>query len=573
MSLRVAGSIATSALRTNEVGMAVASANVANAGTEGYTRKTAKSTASDTAVGFTGVEVAGIGSTVDRYLMTSLVAAQSGLGLSRTVSDYLDRFQERLGATTSTSSLGSVIDTLGETLATLATSPESGSAKAAVMDDLTAVAETLRSTAKAVQELRGEADRAVADTVTRINGTLDTLKDLNDRIQTGKALGQDTGDLEDQRNTALKSLAGDIDIRYQTDANGMVRVSTSSGTSLLDSAVHRLSYTPATTVGAGTSFNPITIDGKDVTASVSSGTLGGLIQVRDRDLPAQQARLDELALTLKDTLNVLHNQGTAFPPPNALTGTAGVSGSDALNGGGTLRVAVTAADGTAVEVLDLDLSAYATMQDAVDAIDAMDSLSAHLDAQGRLVIQADNAANGVALGGDGTAGADGKGFSARFGLNDLLTGTGAADLKVSDAIAQDSGRLATGALSTSATLAAGGSALSAGEGSVAQALKTAFSGAQSFDTAGGLSGRTGTFSQYAGAIIQGAATAASRAATAYEDQDSYASGLESAMASQSGVNVNEETAAISNLQSAYQAAAAVMKAVQEMFDTALNLVR
>ncbi|WP_143265764.1 flagellar basal body protein, partial [Azospirillum brasilense] len=45
MSLRVAGSIATSALRTNEVGMAVASANVANAGTEGYTRKTAKATA------------------------------------------------------------------------------------------------------------------------------------------------------------------------------------------------------------------------------------------------------------------------------------------------------------------------------------------------------------------------------------------------------------------------------------------------------------------------------------------------------------------------------------------------
>ncbi|TWA63519.1 flagellar hook-associated protein 1 FlgK [Azospirillum baldaniorum] len=573
MSLRVAGSIATSALRTNEVGMAVASANVANAGTEGYTRKTAKPTTSDTAVGFTGVEVAGIGSTVDRYLMTSLVSAQSGLGLSRTVSDYLDRFQERLGATTSASSLGSVIDTLGETLATLATSPESGSAKAAAVDDLTAVAETLRSTAKAVQELRGEADHAIADTVTRINGTLDTLKDLNDRIQTGKALGQDTGDLEDQRNTALKSLAGDIDIRYQTDANGMVRVSTSSGTSLLDSAVHRLSYTPANTVGAGTSFNPITIDGKDVTGSVSSGTLGGLIQVRDTDLPAQQARLDELALTLKDTLNVLHNQGTAVPPPNALTGSAGVAGSDALNGNGTLRVAVTAADGTAVEVLDLDLSAYATVQDAVDAIDAMGSLSAHLDAQGRLVIQADDAANGVALGGDGTAGADGKGFSARFGLNDLLTGTGAADLRVSDAIARDSGRLATGALSTSATLAAGGSALSAGEGSVAQALKTAFSGAQSFDTAGGLSGRTGTFSQYAGAIIQGAATAASRAATAYEDQDSYASGLESTMASQSGVNVNEETAAISNLQSAYQAAAAVMKAVQEMFDTALNLVR
>jgi flagellar hook-associated protein 1 FlgK len=39
------------------------------------------------------------------------------------------------------------------------------------------------------------------------------------------------------------------------------------------------------------------------------------------------------------------------------------------------------------------------------------------------------------------------------------------------------------------------------------------------------------------------------------------------------VNVDEETAAISTLQSAYEAAAAVMKTLQEMFSTALDMVQ
>lgn len=583
MSLRVASSIATSALRTSEVGIAVASSNVANADTDGYTRKTASNVTRSTGTNISSVDVTAVSSNVDRYLLKTLVAAQSDLGYTDTRNSYLDRMQSALGSVSDDDSsgtdIGSMIDALADTLGTLATSPESESAKAATVQDLSDLAESLRSTSSSIQSLRAQADDEIASTVDSINGTLNGIDSLNDQIVKGKALGQNVTNLEDQRNTALKSLATNFDVTYQVDNSGLMRISTASGKSLLDSKVHELSYTPAASVSASTvysangtsgssGFGGIMLNGTDVTGSSLGGTLGALVQLRDTDLPAQQASLDELATTLMDSLNAIQNQGTSYPAPQSLTGTETVSAGDALKvTSGTLRVAVTDSSGTAAEVLDIDLSTTSTLQDVVDAINTMSNASASISADGKLVISANSASNGIALGGDNGA------FSTAYGMNDLLTGTGASDIKVATRIAGDSSLLATGALSSTSGLTAGDTALTSGEGSVAQALSAAFSTSHDFDDAGALSARSTTFAGYAGAVIQGAATLADTASAAYDSQNSYTSSLESTFSSQSGVNVDEETAAISTLQSAYEAAAAVMKTLQEMFSTALDMVQ
>ena len=421
MSLRVASSIATSALRTSEVGIAVASSNVANAGTDGYTRKTASNVTRDTGTTVSSVDVTSVSSNVDRYLLKTLVGAQSDLGYAETRSTYLDQMQSAFGSVSGDDStgtdIGSMIDALADTLGTLATSPESGSAKAATVQDLSDLAETLRTTSSTIQSLRNQADDEIATTVDTINETLNGIDDLNDRIVKGKALGQNVTDLEDQRNTALKSLAENIDVTYQVDDSGLMRISTASGKSLLDSSVHELSYTPAASVSAdtvysstGTSgFNGIMLNGVDVTGSSLGGSLGALVQLRDTDLPAQQAGLDELATSLIDTLNTIQNQGTSYPAPQTLTGTETVSASDALKvTSGTLRVAVTDSSGTAAEVLDIDLSTMSTLQDVVDAINTMSSASASISADGKLVISADSTGNGIALGGDANDGTTGS---------------------------------------------------------------------------------------------------------------------------------------------------------------------
>lgn len=576
MSLRVAGTIAASSLRASEVSMAVATANIANSDTDGYTRKTANQTSRTIAVGYaTGVDIASVSSVVDQYLLKTLVGATSDVGYTGTMAASLDLLQQRLGSTDGSGGTGiaDAIGDLADSLATLTTSPESDSAKAAAVDDVNAMAESLRDLSSTVQDLRAQADEDIADTVDRINETLTTLKSLNDQIVKAKGLGQNTGDLEDQRNTALQTLAGDIDIRYQTDSNGSLRVSTSSGTALLDSVVHGLSYTPASSVNADTHFSAISVGGKDITGTLTSGTLAALVDLRDEALPNQQARLDELATTLKDALNTAVNAGSTVPAPSSLTSAATVSAADSLSGTGTLRLAVTNSDGTAADVVDIDLSTLSTVQDLMDAINATGSATAGIGSDGKLTIAATDGSTGIALGGDTAVGSGSKGLSAFFGFNDILTGTGASDLRVSPALLNDSSRLPTAALSTAGGLAAGDTALTSGDATTASALSAVLTGTLSFDAAGGMSGRKGTAAAYAADIIQGIATAASAADTASDNATAYSDSLTTTLTSQSGVNVDEETATISSLQSAYESAAAVMEVLQEMFETALSMIK
>lgn len=576
MSLRVAGTIAASSLRSSEVSMAVATANIANSDTDGYTRKTANQTSRNIAMTYaTGVDIASVSSVVDQYLLKTLVGATSDVGYTGTMAASLDLLQQRLGSTDGSSGTGiaDAIDDLADSLATLTTSPESDSAKAAVVDDVNAMAESLRDLSSTVQELRAQADEDIAGTVDRINETLTTLKSLNDRIVKAKGLGQSTGDLEDQRTTALQTLAGDIDIRYQTDSNGSLRISTSSGTALLDSAVHALSYTPASSVNADTTFSAISIGGKDVTGALTSGTLAALVDLRDEALPNQQARLDELAATLKDALNTAANAGSTVPAPPSLTSSATVSAGDSLPGTGTLRLAVTNSDGTAADVVDIDLSTLSTVQDLMDAINATGTATAGIGSDGKLTIAATDSTTGIALGGDTAVGSDSKGLSAYFGFNDILSGSGASGLRVSPALLNDSSRLPTAVLSTASGLAAGDTALTSGDATTASALSAVLTGTLSFDAAGEMSARQGTAAAYAAGIIQGIATAASAADTASANATAYSDSLTTTLTSQSGVNVDEETAAISSLQSAYESAAAVMEVLQEMFETALSMIK
>jgi flagellar hook-associated protein 1 len=581
MSLTVASHIASDAIRINSAATAIAASNVANADTDGYTRKTGNRTTVENGTGYSSVGISSVTSSADALLLKSIIKSMAGVGKATVTDDFLDRYQESLGAVDAEGGIEDRVSDVAESMTTLANTPDSDSAKAAAVSDLLEMASSLRSASSEVQSLRREADTAIATTVDGINGNLQKIADLNDAIVEGKALGQDTGDMEDQRAELLKSLSTDIDIRYQTDSNGAVRVWTGSGSALIDSEVHTLSHTAAASVSADTAysatppsgFGAITLNGQDITSSVKSGTLKGLVDLRDSTLPDQQEQLDALAAQLVTTLNDIHNEGTATPPPSSLTGTVAVGGTDAFSGSGTLRIAAMNADGTAVEVQDFDLSTYATVQDVVDAINTMSNVQASIGADGKLTVAATGGASGVGLGGtDDAVGASGKGFSAYFGLNDLLSGTGADDIAVSPAIAANASRLASAALDTSGSPAVGDSVLAVAEGSVGDALAAAFTGSVAFPASGGLSARTVSFSQFAGDVIQNAATLSATATTALDSAETYADGLSDRFSSQSGVNLDEETTAISDLQSAYNAAAAVLKAVQEMFDTALSIL-
>jgi flagellar hook-associated protein 1 FlgK len=586
VSLDVALRIATSSLMTTQVQISVASANISNADTKGYTVKTANQVANVSAGVGTGTMITSITSSVDKLLLKSLMQATSALGSADTSNSYLNELQALYGTTSGTDSTGTslanTIASLETAISSLSGTSSSAALQANVVSALDDVAAQLRDTSSGIQQLRGDTDNQIASSISDVNGQLKTIASLNTQIKQTAALGQPTGDLEDQRNTALQDVASKMDVSYFISSTGDMQVYTTSGQTLVDSSAHLLSYATAATVTAGTAydststsgFSGIMLNGVDVTSQIKSGDIGALISLRDTVLPAAQDQLDQLANELADSVNAVNNQGSSLPPPSTLTGTTAVTASTALSATGTVRIAVTDRSGNLASYGDLDLSSYATVGDLVSAINGISGLSASIDSSGHVAISSTGSSTGVSINEmTSSVGSSGQGLSDWLGLNDLVTATGASDFAVRSDILSNSGLLAVATLDSSPSPSTGSQVLSAGSTTVVHNLYAALTGSTSFSAVGGLGSSTGSFADYAASIISNVASKAAAASSDYTAKETTQSTFASAMSSQSGVNLDEETARISTLQAQYSAASQLIQAINQMFTSLMAAVQ
>ncbi|SEH61955.1 flagellar hook-associated protein 1 FlgK [Magnetospirillum fulvum] len=573
MSLNVALSTASRSLRTIETQMAVASANLSNADVEGYTRKSATKVTNVTAGIGTGATITEIVSKADPWLLKSIVATTSTNESASVSADYLDRLGDALGSLSSDSdssgdTLASSISSLSSVLTELATTPDSSTLKSEVVGDLDDAASALRTTSSEVQSLRQGADSDIADAVETANNALTAIDELNDSIVRAQASGQSTADLEDQRINKVADLAAVMGVSYFTQANGAMVIYTSGGAPLLNSTVHTLSFSEAGTVTSSASLSGVKLDGTDITSSIKTGSISALVTLRDKTLPAIQTELDEIATSLADSLNGVHNDSTASPPPSSLTGSVtGLDSASELTATGTLSVAVTDADGLTVHAATFDLSGYSDVGSLVGAINGAGlGLTADIDATtGAVTLTADDTTTGIALSGgtvtslNGTALSTEKSLSAALGLNDLLIGTGAETIAVRADILSSPSLLATSALDTATTaLTTGGVAVSDGTGAQVQSLADAL-------TSAGVTTKAAN-------MVSGVSSRLSSASDEAASQETTLSTLTSSFSSKYGVNVDEESATISALENSYSASAQVISTAKSMFDALLQAV-
>ncbi|MDE1146662.1 MAG: flagellar hook-associated protein FlgK [Azospirillaceae bacterium] len=577
MSLRTAASIAQSALSATQTAITVTSANTANANTAGYSKKTANDTAVTVNGQSSGVEVSSVTRDVDKYLLQQVVSATSANSQASVMSSYMANVDTAYGTVSGSTSISDVIDTVTSDLSTLSADTGADADKSVAVNALSDMATTIATASSTIQSLRAQADSDIATDVTAANTAITSIASLNQQIVAAKAAGQSTADLEDQRDQQLETLSSYMGVSYSVDSTGSMQVSTSSGQVLVGTTAHTLSYTTASSVDASTTyptgFSGITVDGTDITSTMQTGAIGALVTLRDDTLVDQQSRLDNLASTIITTVNTISNQGSSYPAAASLTGTTSVSASDSLSGTGTMRLVAVDSDGDAAAVLDVDLSTVSSVQDLMDTINSSGNFTASIDANGHLTIAAADSSDGIAVNEmDSSVGDNAEGASMYFGLNDVLTGTGASDIALNSSLAADPSLLPTGTVSDSADLAVGDTAITSGDVSTIDALESAFTGTQSFASAGGLAKASTSLSGYAATIISSAANTASSLSTKADTASSALDTATTALSSQSGVSLDEETAMVSTLEQAYQAAAKIMSALQEMFTATIEMV-
>ncbi len=567
MSISAASSIALSALRAAQVGISVTSANIANADVDGYTVKTANQVSTVAGGSGSGTAIASITGGVDKYVFASLVSANADVGAASVTSTYANRLQALMGSTTGTTDGGTSITAQMASLETavteLASTPNDNSTQSTFVSAADTLASQLRSMSSSISTLKTNADQQISDDVDTVNTNLKMIADLNEQIITTKAKGQSTADLEDERNAAIKTISSLMDITTSTTSTGVVYVKTTSGTPLLSSRLHELSVSAT---------GSILVDGSnDITNTVTNGEIGGLLTLRDDTLPAAQSELDTLASKLISTVNSAAADGTSVPAPDSLTGTTDISGLSSFSASGTVRVALVDTDGNLTSYKDLDLSSYSSVDDLVSALNSIDGVSAAVNSEGKLTISSDTSGSGVSIGALDSS-INGQSFSSFFGLNSVFTGSSAADIAVSSSLLKDSGTLALGTLSTDVT-ATGKTVLTTGSTTVSNALNAALTTSYSYSAVGSIGSMTGTLSDYSSRVVSAFATRASTAEANQTTSETLQSSLSSTIASQSGVNVDEETSKLQDYQTLYSAAAQVVQTAKEMFDTLLSAVK
>lgn len=441
MSLNGIISNSTSGLIAAQVGLSTVSDNIANVNTEGYARKEARQDNRVIGGQGIGVQVTEVRRIADTFLSQEFRIAAAESGRFEAMEELQQQMTALLGDPTKDRTLVSRLDDIFNAAAALANNPDTTATRNATLDALQRLDEDIDLVADGIRDLQRQADQRVGDTVQTINDLIEQIDGLNREISK-RPDGADSNALLDQRARKLDELGELVDIRTFDLGQGMLAVSTNAGLPLVDHAARRIVHVPNDAAIAGQTFPQLTIERVDpatgaatavngtIDSNIRSGSLRGLMDIRDTNLNDLAVELGAMTGHIADELNRVHNEFTAVPPPAALVGrNTGALATDPHGFTGIASFHAFDANNAVTATATIDFGAIGgTVQDAITAVNAGLGGQGTLSlTNGVMTFAASGAATGVAVQQDATTPSDngGRGFAHRFGLNDLVsTGSG-----------------------------------------------------------------------------------------------------------------------------------------------------
>ncbi len=302
---------ATSGLAAASRRAGVTSNNIANALTEGYSRRDVGLTERVTAGVGAGVEVSGISRTTNPAITYERRLADTQFAFDSATAGALSKITGLLGGPEDPNALFQKYANFESALRSLAETPDSGTLQQQVLTAARDLAATFNHLSDAYQRIRTDADAEINNRVNAVNEALQQIEDLNNAISRGVAGGADVSALQDQRQQLIDMVNENIPVRELQRDNGKVDLMTPEGVFLLAGTARTVEFTQSPVItpgsvydnGAG-SLSGLSVDGTDITPFGSSsqaakgGALAGLFNVRDNVVPEQSAALDALAFDL-----------------------------------------------------------------------------------------------------------------------------------------------------------------------------------------------------------------------------------------------------------------------------------
>ena len=621
MGLGQALTSAVSGLRITQSGLSLVAANIANAETPGYVKKTASQVAAASGNLTIGVRLSSINRELDVYLQRQLRTETSGGGYATTRADFFQRLQDVFGQPGAENALESVFNDFVSAAQALSTSPDSASSRYALLSAGRTLAQHLNGMTADIQNLRSDAELGLADAVSQANDAMRQIAAINRQLGLTNVQDATSATLKDQRDALIDQLSTLMDIKVVATDHNQVNIFTRTGAQLVGDQASTLVFDAKGSLTAAAAWN---VDpAKRTTGTIllesaggsrvdliagsafGSGSIAALIEMRDHVLVEAQAQVDQIASAMARALSDRTTPGTAV--------TAGAqAGFDvdigALLAGNTVDLTYTDVSNTQRKITIMrvdDASVLPLPQPTSNPNERLVGIN-FAGGIASIVTQLNGALGATGLQFSNTSGStlrvldDGAGGNVDVNAalttvtTTSLTGGSAALPFFVDASKPFSGEINAfgaqslgfaGRITINPALLADPSRLvvyqTAPLTSAADATRPNFllgrltSGILNFAPQAGIGTASAPFSgslpSYIRQMISQQGEAASTAESLRQGQDVVVKTLQQRFADKSNVNIDEEMAQLLKLQTAYGANARVLSTVRDMIDQLLKL--
>ncbi len=307
-------SIGRSAMRAFRLGMNISGYNVANSQTPGFSRRrielgTLPVVEVPGGLSGGGVDVLAVRRLRDPFLDFATRRELGRLGADSGRTGVLSALEPAFGDVDN-AELTNAFSSLFDSIEKLTTQPDNVSVREDVINGAQQLAATIRRTDTKLVEARTDADNRVVHTVERSNEILSRLAQINQALVEEESSGSEASDLRDERDNLTDELSSLVAVRTVETSNGTINVHLDeTGDTLLSGNSPR----PLVLTSNSEGVKRITIsrggESVDLTDRMRGGQLGGLLAVRDHDIPGYRTRLNALAASVITEFNSIHESG------------------------------------------------------------------------------------------------------------------------------------------------------------------------------------------------------------------------------------------------------------------------
>jgi flagellar hook-associated protein 1 FlgK len=299
--------------------------NISNVNTKGYSRQRVEQSTNipitqQGLVQGSGVKVDGVYRMHDTHIQKRLQRSQSNESFSGKKFDELSQI-ENVFNELDRDGLNNILNTFYNSFRELSNQPDNETVRSIVRDKASLAVKDFKRIRSSLDQLARGIDTKLSDEVSDINKLTKDISVLNKKITQVEVIGDETGDLRDQRDLKVLELSKSFRVHTYNDNKGNFNVSAVGLGTLVSGGSHQELATRSTSIEDSSNSMDGSVEvylkerpNSKITNKFKDGKLSAFIKVRNENIMELQSNIDEIAYEFANTVNAIHKRGYVNRP-------------------------------------------------------------------------------------------------------------------------------------------------------------------------------------------------------------------------------------------------------------------